>query len=196
MSIVEVVPCRITALQGASSAEIQNLLRDFAAQLASSGLRVAGVVECVADISHPCKSMALRSLDDGSMFSISQDLGPGSQACNLDPEGLVMACAAVQASIAHGADLVILSKFGKQEAMGRGLSDAFGAAISAGLPVLTAVSPAMMGDWRNFAGELAECVQADVARRPHWIDDWSRRVVTAPYARDMIQPAMGWIGAP
>jgi hypothetical protein len=195
MSIAEVVPCRITALQGAASTVIQSLLSDFAEQLASSGLRVVGVVESAADPAPPCKSMALRSLDCNSMFSISQDLGPGSEACHLDPEGLVMACAAVQASIASGADVVILSKFGRQEAIGRGLSDAFGAAVAAGLPIITAVSPAMMDAWRNFAGELAECVQADAAQRPHWVEDWSHRVVTAPYARDMIQPAVGWIGA-
>ncbi|MGJ4942138.1 DUF2478 domain-containing protein [Bradyrhizobium sp. HKCCYLS1011] len=194
MSIAEIATCQIVALQGAASAIIQGLLRDFAAQLTDTGLRVAGVVESAADSDHPCKSMALRSLEDGRLFSISQDLGPGSQACNLDPEGLVLACAAVQDQIARGADIVILSKFGKQEALGRGLSDAFGAAIAAGLPIITSVSPALTKEWRNFAGELGECVQADVAQHPGWINAWSRHVVTAPRARDMIKPVNDWIG--
>jgi len=128
------------------------------------------------------------------MFSISQDLGPGSQACSLHPEGLALACAAVQDSIARGADVVILSKFGKQEAIGRGLSDAFGAAISAGLPILTAVSPAMMADWQNFSGEFAECVQAEVAQHASWLEGWSRRRVTAAHAHDMMRSADNWIG--
>ena len=47
-----------------------------------------------------------------------------------------MAAAAVRRDIAAGCDLVVLSKFGKLEAGGGGLRDAFGAAIEAGVPVL------------------------------------------------------------
>jgi len=194
MSITDIGTRQIVALQGATSLVIQGLLRDFATQLAASGLRVVGVVETAADSANPCKSMALRSLDDGRMFSISQDLGPGSQACSLHPEGLALACAAVQDSIARGADVVILSKFGKQEAIGRGLSDAFGAAIAAGLPILTAVSPAMIADWRNFAGDYAECVQAEVAQQLSWVESWARRMVTSVHAHDMMRQVETWIG--
>jgi hypothetical protein len=194
MSISDIGTRQIVALQGATSPVIQGLLRGFATRLAASGLRVAGVVETADDSSNPCRSMALRNLDDGRMFSISQDLGPGSQACSLHPEGLALACAAVQDSIAGGADVVILSKFGKQEAIGRGLSDAFGAAMMAGLPIITAVSPAMMNDWQNFAGEFAECVRAEVAQRASWIESWSRRMVTSTHAHDMMRQHRSWIG--
>ncbi len=195
MSIAEVGACQIVALQGAASTVIQELLGDFARRLTDVGLRVSGVIERSAEIAKPCKSMVLRCLDGGRLFSISQDLGPGSLACNLDPEGLVLACAAVQQSIARGTDVVILSKFGKQEAMGRGLADAFGSAIAAGLPIITAVSPAMMDEWRNFAGVFAECVPVDVARSGGWIEAWSARMVTARPARDMIIRNRERIGA-
>ncbi|NPV23682.1 DUF2478 domain-containing protein [Bradyrhizobium aeschynomenes] len=179
MDVAEVGTRQIVALQGAASNVIQDLLDELATRLAGMGLRVSGVIESSVDKTRPCKAMMLRSLDDGSVFSISQDLGPGSQACHLDPEGLVLACAAVEQSIARGTDVVILSKFGKQEAAGSGLADAFGAAISAGLPVITAVSPAMMSEWQNYTGGLAEYVPADVARRAAWLTDWSRRVMTS-----------------
>lgn len=174
MSVAEVGTCQIVALQGAASTVIQEMLAEFATRLADVGLRVSGVIESSADNAKPCKAMVLRSLDDNGLFSISQDLGPGSEACNLDPEGLALACAAVQQSIARGTDIVILSKFGKQEAVGGGLADAFGSAIAAGLPIITAVSPAMMEAWANFAGVFTECVHADVARGPGWIEAWSR----------------------
>jgi len=194
MSIADTGACRIVALQGAASNVIQDLLGDFARRLTDAGFRVSGVVESSADAATPCKSMVLRSLEDGRVFSISQDLGPGSLACNLDPEGLVLACAAVQQSIALGTDVVILSKFGKQEAMGHGLADAFGSAISAGLPIITAVSPARMDDWRNFAGVFAECVPVDVARSGGWIEAWSARMVTTLPSRDMIDRNREQIG--
>ncbi|MGJ4930057.1 DUF2478 domain-containing protein [Bradyrhizobium sp. HKCCYLS2038] len=186
MTSADIETSRIVALQGAASTAIQDLLGDFAARLAAAGLRVSGVIEGSADKARPCKAMMLRSLDDNSMFSISQDLGPGSPACNLDPEGLALACAAVQQSIIGGTDIVILSKFGKQEAAGGGLADAFGAAISAGLPIITAVSPAMMEAWTRFAGPFAECVPVDVARSPGWIEAWSGRRVTSRSAHEMI----------
>lgn len=194
MGIAEVGTCQIVALQGAASSVIQGLLGDFAVRLADAGLRVSGVIESSANEAKPCKSMMLRSLDDGRLFSISQDLGPGSQACNLNPEGLALACAAVQQSIIRGTDVVLLSKFGKQEAMGGGLVDAFGSAITAGLPIITAVSPTMMQAWASFAGVFAECVHADVVRGHGWIEAWSGRWVTSRAARDMISSQRERIG--
>lgn len=159
----------IVALQGASSAEIQALLADFADRMKARGLRVAGVVE-VSDAcdATACGRLALRDLSNGRVIAISQDLGPGSTACNLDPQGLAEACAAVERSIAGGADLVVLSKFGKQEAVRGGLSDAFCAAFAAGLPIATAVSPAMLSDWFAFSGAYSEVI--DVRTRS--LDAW------------------------
>ncbi|MGJ4995291.1 DUF2478 domain-containing protein [Bradyrhizobium sp. HKCCYLS3077] len=194
MGRADVESCRIVALQGAASSVIQDLLGELAGRLSTIGVRVAGVIESSADKSKPCKAMMLRSLDDDSVFSISQDLGPGSQACNLDPEGLALACAAVQRSISRGTDVVILSKFGKQEAAGSGLADAFGSAIAAGLPIITAVSPAMMEAWTSFAGVYAECVSVDIARSPGWVETWSGRMVTSRGAHEMIDASRERIG--
>ena len=71
-------------------------------------------------------------------------------------------------AIAGGADLVVLSKFGKQEAVRGGLSDAFCAAFAAGLPIATAVSPAMLSDWFAFSGAYSEVI--DVRTRS--LDAW------------------------
>ena len=104
----------ILALQGASSTVIQSQLAGFAARMQAQRLRVVGVVEVSGDRSaNACGKLALRDLSTGAMIAISQDLGSGSTACNLDPRGLTEACAAVERAIDWGADLVILSKFGK-----------------------------------------------------------------------------------
>ena len=159
----------IAALQGASSRNIQTFLGEFAVRLAHEGYRVAGAVEIpAAEPKGPCGRLAMRNLATGAVTSISQNLGPGSTACNLDPSGLAEACAAVERSIAAGADLVIISKFGKQEAARGGMSDAFRAAIAAELPVLTAVSPAMSEAWRAFAGPLSMFLPLD----PEVVDTW------------------------
>ncbi len=163
---------RIAALQGAASAQIQALLGDFAALVARQGFRVAGVVEmAAAQPAGGCRRLALRDLSTGMVTSISQNLGPGSTSCNLDAGALAEACAGVERAIAFGADLVILSKFGKQEAQRSGLTDAFRAAAAGGLPVLTAVSPAMTEAWHLFAGPLSVFLSADPESVAAW---WSR----------------------
>ena len=170
MGAVEAVAVqRIVALQGASTATIQGLLADFADKLTDQGLRVAGVIE-IAECAEEgaCKQLAVRDLASGASFSISQDLGAGSTACNLNPGGLAKACGLVETAIAAGADVVILSKFGKLEAARGGLCDAFRAAILADLPIITAVSPALSEEWSRFAGPLADYMVPRADRLDAW----------------------------
>jgi hypothetical protein len=75
---------------------------------------------------------------------------------------------AIRRDIAQGCDLVVLSKFGKLESQGGGLREAFGAAIEAGIPVLTSVSGKFETAWRNFAAPLAVTVPDDADAIEAW----------------------------
>jgi hypothetical protein len=162
---------RIAALQGASTSTIQNVLAGFADRLMGQAIRVAGVVEINGcDGESGCKHLSVRDLASGAVFAITQDLGAGSTACSLDPGGLAKACGMVESAISDGADVVVLSKFGKLEAARSGLCDAFRAAIMADLPIITAVSPILANDWSLFAGPLFDYVAA----RTDALDDWWR----------------------
>lgn len=164
-------PCQIGAVQGTPSRAVQDLISAFAAQTLARGVKVGGVVELARQESADgCGKLAVRDLWTGAVISISQDLGPGSIACNLDPAGLAEACFGVQRAIAAGAQLIILSKFGKIEAQRGGLSEAFAASIGAGLPILTAVSPVVSDRWRLFAGPLAQALPAEACAIEAW---WS-----------------------
>jgi len=175
--------CRIAALQGASNGAIQALLADHARRAAAQGYKIAGAVEIATEGSGgACGRRFMRDLSTGAITSISQNLGVGSTACNLDPSGLIEVCASVERAIARGADLVILSKFGKVEADRGGLSGAFRAAIGAGLPILTAVSPSMSEAWHRFAGSLAGFIPVDADS----IDAWWSTVRT-----EMLLPVCG-----
>lgn len=165
-------PKPILALQGASSSTIQSLLAGFATRMQAQRLRVVGVVEEASDCgANACGKLALRDISTGGLISISQDLGSGSTACNLDPRGLAEACAKVERAIDWGADLVVLSKFGKQEAARGGLSDAFRAAFASDIPIATAVSPAVAADWLGFVGDYCEFAAAESGVLEAW---WSR----------------------
>ncbi len=164
----------IAALPGADSALAQRVMRAFALDLTRAGARVAGVTQIRIDDGARSR-IALRDLVTGADYPISQDLGPGSVACNLDAGELALACAAVERAARSGADLLIISKFAKQEAERGGLCDAFRAAMATRTPVVTAVSPHFKAEWRAFAGPLAENVAADADALRAWFARISER---------------------
>jgi hypothetical protein len=174
----------IAAVGGADSSVVQPLLAEFAARRAREGVRVVGVVEEPAPEGGDC-ALLLRDLATSLRIAISQNLGPGSTACNLDPGGLAAACGLVQAAIAAGADLVILSKFGKVEAERHGLTEAFQAAIAADLPIVTAVAPPLAEAWAAFAGPLSVPVAAEADA----LEAWWRRQVRARAATHPAEPS-------
>ena len=169
----------VLALKGATGEDVRAVLVEAARRFSARGVRVAGVIEVPASVNGgPCGHLALRDITSGTDFSLSQALGSGSTSCNLDSGGLAGACAAVERAIRDGADLVILSKFGKQEAERGGLSDAFRAALLADLPIITSVSPAVTDAWRAFAGPYAAEMPADIAALEAW---WHTHTLSATH---------------
>jgi len=164
-------PSPIAALPAQDSVRVQDLMRRFAQQLIGDGVRVGGVTQTRDDRSGRDR-IVLRDVQSGADYPISQDLGPGSVACNLDSSELALACAAVERAARGGAGLIVISKFAKQEAGRGGLCDGFRAAMSARIPVVAAVSPHFRDEWRAFAGPLAE----DIAPELDALLGWWRRV--------------------
>jgi hypothetical protein len=168
----------VAVVQGAPSAQVQDLFRVLAQRWQAS-MRLAGVIAEDHSLSdRACSAGYLRCLSTGERFPIFQDLGAGSKECHLSGDGALAAAASVRRAITAGCDLVLLSKFGKLEAGGGGLRDAFGAAIEAGIPVLTSVSPAYMAAWHTFAAPLFAVVSAEA----DLIDAW----------RWAFAPSNGW----
>jgi hypothetical protein len=124
----------------------------------------------------------LRNLTDDARFSIFHDLGPDVAMCHLDGVGATAASEAVERDIAAGGcELILLNKFGKLEAAGDGLAGAFRAALAARLPLLTSISPAHDGAWRQFTDADFAVVPAD----PDAIDLWRRALLgSAEGSRD------------
>lgn len=165
-------PTPIAALPAEQKEKVQSLMRGFALELALTGMRVAGVTQMRGEDAAGRSRVFLRDVASEAEYVISQDLGPGSVACNLDTGELAMACAAVERAARAGVDLIVVSKFSKQEAERGGLCDAFRAAMSARVPVIAAVSPHFREEWRSFAGALAE----DVAPSREALAEWWARV--------------------
>lgn len=168
----------ILAVQGGDREVIQSFLVEAARALRSGGVRILGVVEHLPPgCAH--EDVLLLDLVSGDANRLHQSLGPGAAGCSLDPAGLAAAAAGVEraiaARLAEGGDLsdtvVILSKFGRQEAEGRGLTSAFHAAVAAEIAVLTSVSPTVRSQWDDFVGDMGRVVRAEFGEVEAW---WSR----------------------
>ncbi len=137
--------------------DIDGLLADVPDHLLANGLKARGVLQSRGDASGACHcaEMYLHAIGRDRLFTISQPLGNGSRGCRLDPDALARCSGYLEDELDHGADLVILNRFGRGESEGRGFRDLIGKALTRGVPVLTAVRPTYAEAWEAFGGEMA-----------------------------------------
>ncbi|CCD84370.1 putative molybdenum ABC transporter, ATP-binding protein [Bradyrhizobium sp. ORS 285] len=151
----ELNPPRLAAILYGPGDDADALLDEFVQGLLQRGVRVGGIVQRNTRDEIGRKSgMDVIDLTNGDTISICQDLGSGSTACKLDAAGLAEAGMAVHRAIAAHAELIVINKFSKQEALGSGLRGELADAITSGIPVLTAVPQKCIADWRTFTGDL------------------------------------------
>lgn len=158
------------------------LLEKLSQHLQARGHKVGGVLQRRGTCG-PQAPLEAVDLMTGQYTRLCQTLGPGSQSCRLDPRGLAEAAAWVQRATEQGADLIIIDKFGKQEAQGRGLRAEISQAALSGIPVLTAVSKRIFPEWQDFTGGYGTTLicRHDIAMQ--WWDEmmrWGRLYRAAP----------------
>jgi hypothetical protein len=159
---------KTTAVVQGSREEIQAAFRTLVDKWRPS-VRLAGLIaEDHGLTDRTCTAGFLRNIATGERFSIFNDFGPGSTTCHLDGAGVLAAAEAVRRDIAAGCDLVMLSKFGKLEAAGKGLVEAFKLVIEAHIPLLTSVSSTLNESWEMLAGRAFIVLPAE----PNKIDKW------------------------
>lgn len=143
--------------------EADRRLEELARRLTEAGVPLAGAVQvnsgtCAAG---DC-DMDLVILGSATRVRISQSLGAMSDGCRLDPGGLETAVGLVGATLATAPPrLLIVNKFGRQEAEGRGFRPLIGDALAEGIAVLTAVAPDYLPAFRAFAGGMEEQLPAE-----------------------------------
>lgn len=157
-----------TFAPGAGATDL--LLAALARRLAARGLRLAGTVQVNVDRGPdlPCH-MDLTVLPEGRMFRISQALGRDSQGCRLDPGALESAAGLALAQLDAKTDAVLVNKFGKQEAEGRGLRDLIARALELDVPVIVGVADGARTAWQEFTGGLSQTLPPDVDALADWV---------------------------
>lgn len=161
----------IAAVRSPGRGDTDLLLQRFSNYAMGLGLRVCGTVQINTDrpTSHAC-DMDVRVLPNGPVLRISQALGPEARGCRLDPAALEEAVAGVERALEEGADLLIVNKFGKMEAEGRGLRGVIAEAVSRGIPVLAGVNGLNEAALGAFAGEMVQLVAPNMVALRAWLD--------------------------
>lgn len=147
-----------------------DLIERIVCALASDGVRIAGTVRAnpVDPCAHPCE-MDIQVLPDGPAFRISQQLGSAARGCRLDGDTMQTIAAEVEVRLS-GADVLIINKFGKLEAQGRGLCPAILQAIDSGIPTLVGVNEMNTPIFHAFSDGMAEALPPDLRSVRDWYE--------------------------
>lgn len=139
---------------GEGEGERANLaISEIVRSLRRRRVTLAGVLPISVPRPDRCRcDIELEDLTTGRRVSISEDRGPEARGCKLDMRGLEEAVGLALEAVEKGADALIINRFGKAEAEGRGFRAAIAAAVERGIPVLVAVGETNVGAWQAFAG--------------------------------------------
>src|SRR5580704_14978206 len=142
--------CDLAAVVYGADDDPDRLISGFAADLRRSGRRPVGVVQLGRSCRAENPQLGVVMLPDGEVVRLA------GLACRL------------AAAIEDGADLVIISRFGRSEAEGKGLIDLIPQALAADIPVLIAVPEQRFAAWIRFS----EGMNVRLACRRDMLDRW------------------------
>lgn len=152
--------------------DVDQILAGLAHRLAQRGIRCGGTVQINTGRpdAGPC-DMDVKVLPDGPVLRISQDLGRDSRGCRLDPQALETAVGFVSAGFADRPDVLIVNKFGKHEAEGRGFRDVIADALALEIPVIVGLNGLNKPAFEEFSGGLAVMLPPDERILVDWVSN-------------------------
>ena len=160
---------KIAYVIGPGRGDTDLVLASVAESIGAAGVKICGTVqvntECDGD--GPC-DMDVQVLPDGPVIRISQSLGPEARGCRLDPGALETAIASCEKRL-DGAEVLLVNKFGKQEALGRGFRSLIGDALAREMPVVVGLNALNKEAFFAFTEGAAEQVSPDRDAILSWV---------------------------
>lgn len=170
---------------------IDLLLADVVKRLEAQDVALAGTVQTnIHRNDRPVCDMDLRLLPDGPTVRISVDRGAEARGCRLDAGVLEQSVLWVSRAL-ENAEFLVVNKFGKQEAEGKGLTNVIAAALERGLPVLVGVNRLNLPAFLEFTGGMVTELVPDAES----IADWCLSALTSAGFQGR-QPQQGKGGQP
>ena len=145
------------------------LIAQCAARLVVSGYRLGGIVQSNAHRRGRRRcDMYVKDLLCGDEIKISLDRGNEARGCRLDPDAFARIDAWVKRAVLERIDLLIINKFGREEAHGRGLRAVIAESLVAEIPLVIGVSTQNLCDFLTFVGDSATRLMPDIEAITAW----------------------------
>lgn len=160
---------------------IEKLMATVAARLRADAIHVGGLVQHnlrLAGRTHCC--FEFEDLISGARYPLTQNLGSASQSCALDTTALAEASCALRQAVIDRVQIVIVNKFGEQEATGHGMRNEMMQIVTAGIPLLTSVSRRHLPQWLDFVGDYAQLLAPSLAPVLSWAQQHVRYISLGP----------------
>lgn len=114
--------------------------------------------------------MELEELGSGEVFQLSKDRGKHAGGCRLDRAAIAAAAALIGLRLDEDCDLLIVNKFGRSEAEGRGLRETIADAVAHEIVTVVGVPRRNLEVWRKFAEGLFDlCEAGDTGFLASWV---------------------------
>lgn len=143
------------------------LLSAFAEKVIARGYKPAGLIQ-----TNSCEggALAVQLLPAAEHMLIGEARGPGARGCILDVGRLLDAGMRISDALKNGADVLIINRFGKQEADGKGLLFLIEEAIAQDIPVIIAVARSRWDLWISFAQGMSVLLPSNLGALTEWWD--------------------------
>jgi hypothetical protein len=160
--------CDLAAIVYTARDDPDRLLLDFVGDLRRAGCRPLGFVQLDRIQSCDAHTIRLLRLPSGDVVSLRHDPAPDARQCGFETERLVDTAGAIAAGLGEGADLVVINRFGKLEAEGKGLIDLIRRAGEADIPVLIAVPEHRFEMWTRYSCGMSVRVSCNRGALDRW----------------------------
>jgi nucleoside-triphosphatase THEP1 len=145
------------------------LLARCAAGLVAAGYRLGGLVQSNAHRRGRRRcDMYVKDLLGGDEIKISLDRGNDARGCRLDPDAFARIDAWVERAVLERVDLLIINKFGREEARGRGLRPVIAEALLAEIPLVIGVSTRNFCEFLTFVGDSVTPLRPEIEAITAW----------------------------
>jgi hypothetical protein len=149
------------------------LFVEFTSDLCRWGVRPVGVIQSGRSCRTEEPKLRVVMLPGGETFRLVADAqNCDAGGCRLDDQGLSELAERLTAAIGDSPDLVVINRFGRAEAEGRGLVKPIAQALKADIPVLIAVPERRFYDWIRFSDGM----NVRLPCRREAVDRWWRSV--------------------
>jgi hypothetical protein len=112
--------------------------------------------------------MYVKDLLGGDEIKISFDRGNEARGCRLDPDAFARIDGWIERAVLEHVELLVINKFGREEANGRGLRTVLAEALIAEIPLLIGISPQNLSDFLTFVGDSATRLGPDIDAITAW----------------------------